>query len=76
MCQSRRRQEGSDVDTLALSQPPFKSFLRSLQQGYMLLVEPSYLSCPTQMKVVVSHGPLQDLTVEPNAPLMVVHPQL
>jgi hypothetical protein len=59
MCWYRRCQAGSNVDTLALSRPPFESFLQSLQQGCMLLAEPSYLSCPAWMKAVVARGPLR-----------------
>jgi hypothetical protein len=63
------RQAGSDVDTLTLFRPSFESFLRSLQQGCMLLAEPSYLSCLALMKVVVG-------TLLPEAPPMVAHHQL
>jgi hypothetical protein len=65
MHRSRRHQVGSNVDTLALSRCPFKSFLQSLQQGCMLLDEPSYLSCLTPMNAAVC---LQ-------APAVVIHPQ-
>jgi hypothetical protein len=59
MHQSGHRQAGSDVVTLALSRPPFDSFLRPLQEGCILLAEPSYLLYPPRMKVVVAHGPLR-----------------
>jgi hypothetical protein len=41
------------VDTLVLSQPPFKSFLRPIKYGCKLLAEPNYLLCPTRLKVGV-----------------------
>jgi hypothetical protein len=62
------------VDTLSLSRPPFDSFLRPLQQGYMLLVEPSYLSYPSPTKVVVPRGPLQIKGAATSSPPVVVHP--
>jgi hypothetical protein len=73
MCRSVHRQAGSNVDTLALFRPSFESFLRSLQQGCMLLAKPSYLPCLTRMKAVVARGPLQVQTLLPEAPLVVVH---
>jgi hypothetical protein len=73
-CRSRHRQAGPDVDTLSLSRPPFDSFLRPLQQGYMLLVEPSYLSYPSPTKVVVPRGPLQIKGAATSSPPVVVHP--
>jgi hypothetical protein len=75
MRQSGRRRAGSNVDTLALSRPPFNSFLQPLQQGCMLLATPSYLLYPAPIKTVVAHDPLlrvQTLLFE--APPMVIHP--
>jgi hypothetical protein len=59
------------VDTLALYRPPFDSFLQQLQQGRMLLDEPSYISYPTPMKVVLAPRPLQVQTLLPQAPVVV-----
>jgi hypothetical protein len=67
MCQSRHRQARFNVDALALSQPPIESYHRPLQQGRMLLVEPSYLSYLAPMKAVVARGPLQVHTFLPEA---------
>jgi hypothetical protein len=40
----------------------------------MLLDEPSYLSYPAPMKVVVPHGPLRVQMLLPQAPPMAIHP--
>jgi hypothetical protein len=74
MRRSGRHQARSNLDTLALSRPPFDSFLQPLQQGCMLLAEPSYLSYPVPMKAVAGCGSLWVLTLLPEAPPMVVHP--
>jgi hypothetical protein len=70
MHRSGHHQEGSNVDTLALSQTPFESFIRLLQRGCMLLAEPSYLSCPAPMTNTVVRMLL------PEALPVVVQPQL
>jgi hypothetical protein len=67
MHRSIRHQVGYNVDTLALSRPPFDCFLRPLQQGCMILADPSYLSCQDPMKVVVQTLLLEALPV-------VIHP--
>jgi hypothetical protein len=74
MCQSGHREAGFDVDTLALCRPPFDSFLRPLQPGCMLLVDPSYLSYLAPIKAVVCRGPLRVQTLLPQAPLVIIHP--
>jgi hypothetical protein len=64
------------VDTLALSRPPFDSFVCPLQQGCMLLAEPSYLLYLTLIKAMFAHGPLRVQTPLSKALPMVVQPQL
>jgi hypothetical protein len=76
MHQSRCHQAWSNVNTLALSRPSFDGFLQPLQQDCMLLTEPCYLSYPARVKAVVARGPLWVQTLLPEAPPVVIHPQL